>query len=66
MGRLAFLVPERNSKELELALERLINDQVLRFRLGNQGRQAVLAGFDIHKTSAEMFAIFNEYRKLEQ
>jgi glycosyltransferase involved in cell wall biosynthesis len=57
------IVPSRDAQALASAIERLINDQALRLRLGKQGRQTILAGFDIRQTSAEMAAIFNKYKK---
>jgi colanic acid/amylovoran biosynthesis glycosyltransferase len=65
-GETGLLVPERDSQALALALERLINDRTLRHKLGEQGRQTVLAGFDIHQTAAQMAIIFGRFRKSEQ
>jgi colanic acid/amylovoran biosynthesis glycosyltransferase len=59
-GETGLLVPERDARALALAIERLINDQALRRELGQHGRQAVLAGFDIHETAAQMASIFRE------
>jgi glycosyltransferase involved in cell wall biosynthesis len=57
-GENGLIVPERDVQALAQAIERLINDSFLRSRLGEQGRQTVLAGFDIHQTAAQMVGIF--------
>lgn len=62
-GETGLLVPERDAQALAHAIERLINDPTLRHKLGQQGRQVVLAGFDIHQTAAQMAAIFQEMHK---
>lgn len=54
------MVPERDAQSLALAVERLINDPTLRSRLGQEGRQTVLNGFDIHQTSSKMADIFTK------
>jgi len=59
-GKNGLLVPQRNPEALAHALEQLIKDQPLRKKLGAQGRQTVLAGFDIHMTAAQMAGIFQE------
>jgi len=61
-GETGLLVPERDVHALTQAIERLINDTPLRHKLGQQGRQAVLAGFDIHQTAAQMAAVFQRIR----
>ena len=53
-GETGLLVPERDSLAVAQALERLIENAALRRRLGQKGRQAVLDGFDIHATAAEL------------
>ena len=63
-GETGLLVPERDAHTLAQAIERLINAPDLRQKLGEQGRQTVLAGFDIHQTAAQMVAIFQEMYKL--
>lgn len=59
-GVTGLMVPENDAEALALAIERLINDPSLRSKLGEQGRQAVLAGFDIRQTAAQMAGIFEE------
>ncbi|GAB4534125.1 MAG: glycosyltransferase family 4 protein [Anaerolineae bacterium] len=56
------LVPERDADALAAAIERLINDETLRHRLGQQGRQAVLSGFDIRHSAAQLATAFQEFR----
>ncbi|MCL4303443.1 MAG: glycosyltransferase [Anaerolineae bacterium] len=60
-GETGLLVPERDAVALAQAIGRLIDDKKLRDRLGRQGRQAVLAGFDIHQTSAQLAAAFQDF-----
>ncbi len=57
-GETGLLVPERDAHALARAIERLINDKALRHKLGLQGRQAVLAGFDIHQTASQLATFF--------
>lgn len=59
-GKNGLMVPQRDPEALAQALERLINDQLLRKQLGEQGRQTILAGFDIQMTAAQMAQIFQE------
>ena len=59
-GKTGLMVPERDPEALALAIEKLIKDQDLRIQLGKQGRQAILDGFDIHNTSAQMADIFQK------
>jgi glycosyltransferase involved in cell wall biosynthesis len=54
------LVPERDARALALAIERLISDETLRHRLGQSGRQTLLAGFDIRQTAAQLAEILQE------
>jgi glycosyltransferase involved in cell wall biosynthesis len=54
------MVPIGDADALATAIERLINDPSLRARLGIQGRQTVLEGYNIHSTSAQMALIFQE------
>jgi colanic acid/amylovoran biosynthesis glycosyltransferase len=62
-GETGLLVPERDAHALARAIERLTNDEILRCKLGRQGRQAVLTGFDIHQTAAQLAAIFQDIRE---
>ena len=60
-GETGLLVPERDSIALAQAIELLINNQSLRRELGMQGRQSILAGFEIHHTSAQMASFFENF-----
>lgn len=60
-GETGLLVPERDAHALARAMERLINDESLRHEMGRRGREAVLAGFDIHQTAAQLAAVFHEF-----
>jgi colanic acid/amylovoran biosynthesis glycosyltransferase len=62
-GETGLLVPERDANALARAIERLINDKMLRHKLGQQGRQAVLAGFDIHQTAAQLVPAFEMFMR---
>jgi glycosyltransferase involved in cell wall biosynthesis len=59
-GENGLLVPERDAQALAQAIEQLINDKELRHRLGRQGRPTILAGFDIHQTTAQLATVFQE------
>lgn len=63
-GETGLLVPERDVSALAQAIEQLINDKAVRHKLGQQGRQAVLAGFDIHKTAAQLGMSFQCFHNL--
>jgi glycosyltransferase involved in cell wall biosynthesis len=57
------LVRERDANSLAQAIERLFKDPALRLKLGEQARQTILNGFDIHQTAAQMAAIFQELHR---
>ena len=59
-GETGLLVPERDAHALACALERLIHDETLRHILGRRGRQAVLSGFDLHQTAAQLVRFFQD------
>ena len=65
-GETGLLVPERDATALAGALERLINDEALRRQLGQQGRRAVLDGYDIHRTADQLAAIFQKIHEHSQ
>lgn len=52
------MVPERDSQALAAAMERYINDPILHQRLGREGRNTILAEFDVHSTTKQMAEIF--------
>jgi colanic acid/amylovoran biosynthesis glycosyltransferase len=56
------LVPQRDANSLAQAIEQLLNDRALRLRLGEQARQTILDGFDIHYTTTQLAVIFEELR----
>ncbi|HID65296.1 MAG TPA: colanic acid biosynthesis glycosyltransferase WcaL, partial [Anaerolineae bacterium] len=64
-GETGLLVPEKDAAALAHALERLMQDEVLRRDLGKRGRQAVLDGFDILKTTARLATIFRQVKGLK-
>lgn len=55
------LVPEQDAVALAKAIKRLLTDEPLRRRFGRQGRQKVMAEFNIERTSADMAALFEQY-----
>lgn len=57
------LVRERDANSLAQAIERLFKDPALRLKLGEQARQTILNGYDIHQTAAQMAAIFQELHR---
>jgi colanic acid/amylovoran biosynthesis glycosyltransferase len=63
-GETGLLVPERDVNALAQAIEQLINDKTVRHKLGQQGRQTVLAGFDINKTAAQLAMDFQCFHNL--
>ena len=59
-GKTGLLVPAGDAAALAAAIERLLDDPALRSRLGQAGRQKVLAEFDLHKNTvllAERFRL---------
>jgi colanic acid/amylovoran biosynthesis glycosyltransferase len=52
------LVPDRDATVLAQALELLLRDESLRAELGKRGRETVLRGFDIRRTTAHLAKLF--------
>lgn len=48
--KVGILVPERDAKALAGAMRKLLSDEKLRLRLGENGRQYILENFDAQKT----------------
>ena len=46
------------------ALQRLLEDEALRRRLGKNGRQKVLDEFDIDQNAAQLAHLFEQYLKV--
>jgi glycosyltransferase involved in cell wall biosynthesis len=65
-GENGFLVKERDVTSLAKALEKLVADEPLRRQLGQQGRQKVLAEFQIEPNAAKMAAIFRRVSRQYQ
>jgi colanic acid/amylovoran biosynthesis glycosyltransferase len=59
-GVTGVLVPPDDAAALALAIERLLDDPGLRARLGQAGRQKVLAEFDLHKNTVLLAERFRE------
>jgi len=49
-SKIGILVPERDSKALAEAMRKLLEDEKLRSKLGQAGRQYILENFDAQKT----------------
>lgn len=62
-GETGVLVPERDAEALSEALFRLFNDEALRAKLAQAGRQKVLAEFNLKTSTAELFALFEKQIK---
>ena len=59
------MVKERDTQSLTTAIETLIGDEALRERLGRNGRQTILATFDIRKNTAKLASIFKRVSKTD-
>ena len=59
-GRSGLLVPERDARALADALQRLLEDDELRLRLGENGRRKVLSEFNIEKSTDRLAALFEK------
>jgi glycosyltransferase involved in cell wall biosynthesis len=59
-GETGLLVEERDVVGLTNALERLLADETIRKRLGEQARQRILEGFQIQHNTAELAVIFRQ------
>jgi len=58
------LVKEKDAVALADALQRLLEDEALRRRLGKNGRQKVLDEFDIDQNAAQLAHLFEQYLKV--
>jgi colanic acid/amylovoran biosynthesis glycosyltransferase len=61
--RSGLLVKEKDAVALAGALQRLLEDEALRRRLGKNGRQKVLDEFDIDQNAAQLANLFERYLK---
>jgi glycosyltransferase involved in cell wall biosynthesis len=59
-GENGLLVPLRDAASLADAIERLLGDPVLRFRMGQKGRHMVEAEFSEEKVAQETLAVYRE------
>jgi len=59
-GDNGFLVPVRNAQALVLALRSLIDNAVLRAKMGRRAREIVLAEFSQERVIAETLAVYQE------
>lgn len=57
-GRTGLMVPEKDAEALADAIQRLLEDDVLRAKLGQAGRQKIAADFNLDKTSAQLAELF--------
>lgn len=58
------LVKEKDAMALADALQRLLEDEALRRRLGKNGRQKVLDEFDIDQNATQLAHLFEQYLKV--
>ncbi len=65
-GETGLFVQERDSQDLAKAIERLIVDETLRNRLGEQARQKILEDFQIQGNTAKLAAIFHQVKEQKQ
>lgn len=59
-GETGFLVAPRDVTGLAQALETLINDPVLRERMGTRGRKRVLRDFNLERNATELAGLFRD------
>ena len=64
-GENGLLVEEKDAVALADTLQRLLEDDRLRFRMGKSGRQKVLREFNIDKSATQLVALFDEYFKAD-
>lgn len=55
------LVPENDPRALAGAIRRLLQDEAMRKRLGQNGRRRVQAEFDVQKNAAQLASLFERY-----
>jgi glycosyltransferase involved in cell wall biosynthesis len=60
-GVSGLLVPEKDAVALANALQKLLEDDELRLRIGKNGRQKVIGEFDINQSTAQLAALFRRY-----
>lgn len=60
-GQSGLLVKEKDAVALADAIQRLLEDDELRRRLGKNGRHQVVQEFNIHKNAAQLAALFEKY-----
>ena len=59
-GKNGFLVPVKDSVALASAIEKLINNEELRVRMGKYGREKVLREFDERVIVNKMLSLYEE------
>jgi colanic acid/amylovoran biosynthesis glycosyltransferase len=60
-GQSGLLVREKDAVDLADAMQRLLEDDELRGRLGKNGRQKVIQEFNIYENAAQLAALFGRY-----
>ena len=60
-GESGLLVPEKNAVALADALQKLIEDNALRLRLGKNGRQKVTREYDVDNNASKLAKLFEFY-----
>jgi colanic acid/amylovoran biosynthesis glycosyltransferase len=59
-GHSGLLVPEKDAQALANAIQRLLEDEALRLKLGRQAQQKVAADFDLDRTSKQLAELFRQ------
>jgi colanic acid/amylovoran biosynthesis glycosyltransferase len=65
-GQSGLLVKERDSVALADAIQRLLEDDKLRRRLGKNGRQKVIQEFNIYENGAQLAALFESHLNIDE
>ena len=58
-GETGFIVPKRNIEETAKAIQRFIDDPMLRNKMGRKGRKRVIELYDWNKNVENMISIYN-------
>ena len=65
-GKTGLLVPEKDCLALARALKQLMQDEHLRHKLGECGRQKVFDGFNINHTTLDLADYFRQFKTFAQ
>jgi colanic acid/amylovoran biosynthesis glycosyltransferase len=65
-GQSGLLVKEKDAVDLADAMQRLLENDELRRRLGRNGRQKVIQEFNIYENAAQLTALFGRYLNTDE